>query len=406
MCPRRSRQPQGDAPRRSPAGGHGPRRVARPVRTGIGHDSHPFGPGESAAPGRRRDRRRARACTATRTATSRSTPSPTRCSGRPVWAISAGCSRPTPRTPRGIASASSWSTEVRRRVGGAGWRPASRRPDRSSPPGRGSRLARPRCATRIAALLGLDPGAVNVKASTGNLDGAEGAGRSISALAVATRGARPVTIRLHDTLSGETRPLVPLERRHVGIYSCGPTVYGPAHIGNFRSFLFADLLVRHLRWRGLRVTWVMNITDIDDKIIRGAAAAGETIETLAERYLTAFLADADGAPDDARRTSCRGPPSTSTEIVDAHRDAARAATTPTGPTTARSSSGSRRGRPTAGWPASIPRGSGWGSGSRPTSTARTTSATSPCGRARSRASRRGRRRSGRAGRAGTSSARR
>jgi cysteinyl-tRNA synthetase len=102
-----------------------------------------------------------------------------------------------------------------------------------------------------------------------------------------------MTIRLHDTLSGETRPLVPLHADRVGVYSCGPTVYGPAHIGNFRSFLFADLLVRHLRWRGETVTWVMNITDIDDKIIRGAAATGETIATLAERYLAAFLSDAD-----------------------------------------------------------------------------------------------------------------
>jgi len=101
-----------------------------------------------------------------------------------------------------------------------------------------------------------------------------------------------VTIRLHDTLSGETRPLVPLHDDGIGVYSCGPTVYGPAHIGNFRSFLFADLLVRFLRWRGERVTWVMNITDIDDKIIRGAAATGESIEALAERYLAAFLADA------------------------------------------------------------------------------------------------------------------
>ena len=65
----------------------------------------------------------------------------------------------------------------------------------------------------------------------------------------------------------------------VGVYSCGPTVYGPAHIGNFRSFLFADLLVRHLRWRGLPVKWVMNITDIDDKIIKGAAASGERSRT-------------------------------------------------------------------------------------------------------------------------------
>ncbi len=99
-------------------------------------------------------------------------------------------------------------------------------------------------------------------------------------------------IRLHDTLTGETRPLVPLGD-DVGIYSCGPTVYGPAHIGNFRSFLFADLLVRHLRWRGHPVRWVMNITDIDDKIIRGAAAAGEPIGDLTQRYLDRFLADAE-----------------------------------------------------------------------------------------------------------------
>jgi cysteinyl-tRNA synthetase len=99
-------------------------------------------------------------------------------------------------------------------------------------------------------------------------------------------------IRLHDTLSGETRPLEPLRDDGIRIYSCGPTVYGPAHVGNFRSFLFADLLVRHLRWRGYPVTWVMNITDIDDKIIRGAAAAGGSIGDLADRYLERFLEDA------------------------------------------------------------------------------------------------------------------
>ena len=102
-----------------------------------------------------------------------------------------------------------------------------------------------------------------------------------------------MTIRLQDTLSGETRPLVPLEPGHVRIYSCGPTVYGPAHIGNFRSFLFADLLVRYLRYRGLHVTWVMNLTDIDDKIIRGAAAEGISTGELADRYAARFLADAD-----------------------------------------------------------------------------------------------------------------
>src|SRR6185369_1609626 len=104
---------------------------------------------------------------------------------------------------------------------------------------------------------------------------------------------RPMTIQLHDTLTGEDRPLEPLEPGLVRIYSCGPTVYGPTHIGNFRSFLFGDVLVRHLRRRGLRVTWVMNITDIDDKIIKGAAAAGTTIQELTDRWLAVFRADAD-----------------------------------------------------------------------------------------------------------------
>ena len=101
-----------------------------------------------------------------------------------------------------------------------------------------------------------------------------------------------MTVSLLDTLSGEQRELVPLEPGHVRIYSCGPTVYGPAHIGNFRSFLFADLLVRHLRYRGFRVTWVMNVTDIDDKIIRGAAAAGESVGELTDRWTKRFQEDA------------------------------------------------------------------------------------------------------------------
>jgi cysteinyl-tRNA synthetase len=101
-----------------------------------------------------------------------------------------------------------------------------------------------------------------------------------------------MTVRLHDTLSGATRELVPLNPPHVTVYSCGPTVYGPAHIGNFRSFLFADLLIRYLRYRGFDARWVMNITDVDDKIIKGAAATGETIDSLTARYTDQFLADA------------------------------------------------------------------------------------------------------------------
>jgi cysteinyl-tRNA synthetase len=102
-----------------------------------------------------------------------------------------------------------------------------------------------------------------------------------------------VTLSLHDTLTGSTRPLVPLEDGHVRIYSCGPTVYGPTHIGNFRSFLFADVLVRYLRYRGLRVTWVMNVTDIDDRIIERAAAAGVPIGELTERWTDQFVKDAE-----------------------------------------------------------------------------------------------------------------
>jgi cysteinyl-tRNA synthetase len=102
-----------------------------------------------------------------------------------------------------------------------------------------------------------------------------------------------MTIQLHDTLTGADRPLEPLEPGLVRIYTCGPTVYGPTHIGNFRSFLFADILVRHLRRRGLRVRWVMNVTDIDDKIIKGAAAAGTSIQELTDRWLAVFEADAE-----------------------------------------------------------------------------------------------------------------
>jgi len=100
-----------------------------------------------------------------------------------------------------------------------------------------------------------------------------------------------MTIRLQDTLTGETLPLEPLEPGHVRVYSCGPTVYGPAHIGNFRAFTFDDLLVRYLRFRDYRVTWVMNLTDVDDKIIRAAAAEGVGIEEISARYSAVFLDD-------------------------------------------------------------------------------------------------------------------
>ncbi len=100
-----------------------------------------------------------------------------------------------------------------------------------------------------------------------------------------------MTIRLFDTMAGAARDLVPLEAGRVRVYSCGPTVYGPAHIGNFRSFLFDDLLVRYLRYRGFEVTWVMNVTDVDDRIIKGARAEATTIGELSERYRKMLVSD-------------------------------------------------------------------------------------------------------------------
>jgi cysteinyl-tRNA synthetase len=100
-----------------------------------------------------------------------------------------------------------------------------------------------------------------------------------------------MTIQLFDTMAGAARELAPLEPGHVRVYSCGPTVYGPAHIGNFRSFLFDDLLVRYLRYRGFKVTWVMNVTDVDDRIIKGARAEATTIGELSGRYRKMLVSD-------------------------------------------------------------------------------------------------------------------
>lgn len=100
-----------------------------------------------------------------------------------------------------------------------------------------------------------------------------------------------MSLQLRDTLSGKTRPFTPINPAQVGVYSCGPTIYGPAHIGNFRSFLFADTLVRWLRSSGRAVKWVVNLTDIDDKIIRAAAAENIEIRALTDRWEAVFRAD-------------------------------------------------------------------------------------------------------------------
>jgi cysteinyl-tRNA synthetase len=95
-------------------------------------------------------------------------------------------------------------------------------------------------------------------------------------------------LMLFNTLSREKEPFVPLVPGEARVYSCGPTVYNHPHIGNLRTFLWSDLLCRYLEYRGLRVTQVMNITDVEDKIIRNATAAGQDIRTYVEPYIAAF----------------------------------------------------------------------------------------------------------------------
>jgi cysteinyl-tRNA synthetase len=98
-------------------------------------------------------------------------------------------------------------------------------------------------------------------------------------------------IQVHNTLSGKVEPLVPLKGGEIRMYTCGPTVYDFAHIGNFRTFIFQDILRRFLRLRGFKLTHVMNLTDVDDRIIANAAAAKVGIREYTEKYVQAFFAD-------------------------------------------------------------------------------------------------------------------
>ena len=100
-------------------------------------------------------------------------------------------------------------------------------------------------------------------------------------------------IQLHNTLSSRLETLDTLHPGEVRIYTCGPTVYDFAHIGNFRTFMFQDILRRFLHQRGYRVLQVMNLTDVDDRIIQKAAAAGVSIRDYTEKYIEAFLQDID-----------------------------------------------------------------------------------------------------------------
>ena len=99
--------------------------------------------------------------------------------------------------------------------------------------------------------------------------------------------------RLYNTLTRSLEPFAPADQKTVRLYSCGPTVYNPAHLGNFRTFLFNDLLRRAIRLRGWNVRQVMNLTDVDDKIIKRANEQGKTIREITEPVTEIFFADRD-----------------------------------------------------------------------------------------------------------------
>src|SRR5258707_10307251 len=104
-----------------------------------------------------------------------------------------------------------------------------------------------------------------------------------------------MALRFFNTYSRKIEEFEPRDpaARAISIYTCGPTVYSRAHIGNFRAYIFEDLLQRHLELRGYKVHRVMNITDVDDKTIRGALEAKVPLQKFTQQFKDAFFEDAE-----------------------------------------------------------------------------------------------------------------
>lgn len=100
-----------------------------------------------------------------------------------------------------------------------------------------------------------------------------------------------MTLKLFNTLTRKKEEFKPIKKGEVGLYSCGPTVYNFAHIGNFRSYIFVDLLKRYLEYKGYKVKHIMNITDIDDKTIRDSEKENMQLKEFTEKYTKAFFQD-------------------------------------------------------------------------------------------------------------------
>ncbi|MCL5094237.1 MAG: cysteine--tRNA ligase [Patescibacteria group bacterium] len=98
-------------------------------------------------------------------------------------------------------------------------------------------------------------------------------------------------LKVYNTLTRKKEEFKPRKDKEVGIYTCGPTVYNHAHIGNLRAYVFADTLFRYLKFAGYKVKWVMNITDVDDKTIRDSKKAGVSLKEFTEKYEKLFFED-------------------------------------------------------------------------------------------------------------------
>ena len=101
-------------------------------------------------------------------------------------------------------------------------------------------------------------------------------------------------MKIYNTLSRSKQELETIKEGEVGIYACGPTVYNFIHIGNARPLCVFDVLRRYLEWRGYKVNFVQNFTDIDDKLIKKANEEGITVPEVAERYIGEFWTDVKG----------------------------------------------------------------------------------------------------------------
>ena len=227
-----------------------------------------------------------------------------------------------------------------------------------------------------------------------------------------------MTLRLRDTLTREVRPIEPLEPGRVRMYTCGPTVYRYAHVGNLRSYLLADLIRRVLLYHGLEVFHVKNITDVghlrDDQFDRGEdrmlvqAGPGAQVDRRDRRRLRGRVPRRRGARQHPPRPRLSARDRAHPRDARPRRAARGCGVTPTAPTTTTSTTPSRRSRATENCRATRSTISGRATGPRATSS--TTSATPPishCGRPPASSARSSGRRAGaRASRAGTSSARR